>query len=32
MTTEGKQWIANLYGNVFMAEHHRLSFGPQLTS
>lgn len=30
MTAEGKRWIATLYGNVFMAEHHRLSGGPQI--
>ncbi len=30
MTTEGKRWIASLYGNVFMAENRRLAFGPQL--
>ncbi len=28
MTVEGKRWIASLYGNVFMAEHHRLTSGP----
>jgi hypothetical protein len=28
MTVEGKRWIASLYGNVFMAEHHRLASGP----
>jgi hypothetical protein len=32
MTSEGKRWIATLYGNVFMAEHHRLTSGPQLTN
>jgi hypothetical protein len=32
MTPEGKRWIATLYGNVFMAEHHRLTSGPQLTT
>jgi hypothetical protein len=31
MTTEGKRWIASLYGNVFMAENQRLTFGPQLS-
>jgi len=30
MTTEGKRWIAGLYGNVFMAEHSRLTSGPQI--
>ena len=29
MTMEGKRWVASLYGNVFMAEHHRLNAGPQ---
>lgn len=29
MTSEGKRWITSLYGNVFMAEHHRLYTGPQ---
>jgi len=32
MTVEGKRWVANLYGNVFMAEHHKLTSGPQLAS
>ena len=32
MTAEGKRWVANLYGNVFMAEHRRLTSGPQLTN
>jgi hypothetical protein len=27
-TTEGKQWIANLYSNVFQVEHRSLSIGP----
>ena len=31
MTTEGKRWVATLFGNVSMAEHHRLTSGPQLT-
>jgi len=31
MTAEGKRWIANLYGNVFIAEHHRLRSWPQST-
>jgi hypothetical protein len=30
MTVEGKRWVASLYGNVFMAEHRRLSSGPQV--
>ena len=30
MTVEGKRWIASLYGNVTMAEHHRV--GPGDTS
>jgi len=29
MTPEGKRWAASLYGNVFMAEHGRLIWGPQ---
>jgi hypothetical protein len=28
MTSEGKRWVANLYGNVFMAEHQGLAAGP----
>ena len=30
MTMEGKRWVANLYGNVFIAEHRRATFGPHL--
>ncbi|MEQ1956415.1 metal-dependent phosphohydrolase [Mesorhizobium sp. CN2-181] len=32
MTMEGKRWAASLYGNLSMAEHRRLAFGPQLRS
>lgn len=32
MTVEGKRWVASLYGNVFMAEHRRLTSGPQLAN
>ena len=32
MTVEGKRWVTSLYGNVFMAEHRRLAWGPQLGS
>ncbi len=28
MTSEGKQWVASLYANVFAVEHHRLTTGP----
>ena len=28
MTVEGRQWIANLYCNVFEIEHTRRSMGP----
>ncbi len=28
LTTEGKQWIANLYSNVFQAEHRAFMIGP----
>jgi len=31
-TIEGKQWIANLYGHVFTAAHHRQKMGPQVSS
>jgi hypothetical protein len=31
-TTEGKQWIANLYSHVFAVEHHRRRLGPHPTS
>jgi hypothetical protein len=32
MTAEGNRWVASLYGNVFMAENHRLSSGPHMTN
>jgi hypothetical protein len=28
LTTEGKQWVANLYNNVFQVEHRTSCFGP----
>ena len=28
LTTEGKQWIANLYNNVFQVEYRTSAFGP----
>lgn len=28
LTTEGKQWVANLYSNVFQIEHKRSRIGP----
>jgi hypothetical protein len=28
LTTEGKQWVANLYNNVFQVEHRTSSIGP----
>ncbi len=28
LTSEGKQWLANLYNNVFQAEHHVGTIGP----
>ena len=28
LTTEGKQWIANLNSNLYQVEHHRSPFGP----
>jgi hypothetical protein len=31
MTMEGRQWVAQLYSNVFAMEHHRQHMGPQLT-
>ncbi len=31
MTVEGRQWIANLYCNVFEIEHGRRRMGPQTT-
>jgi hypothetical protein len=30
VTSSGRQWIANLYGNVFRAEHEMNLSGPQL--
>ena len=30
LTSEGKQWVANLYSHVFAIEHHRLTVGPHL--
>src|SRR5271155_870460 len=30
VTSSGRQWIANLYGNVFLAEHEMNLSGPQL--
>ena len=27
---EGRQWIAQLYSNVFAFEHHRQHMGPQV--
>ena len=32
LTSEGKQWVANLSCNVFVVEHQRLTTGPQLTA
>ncbi len=29
-TLEGRQWVAQLYSNVFALEHHRQHMGPQL--
>ena len=29
LTSEGKQWIANLYSHVFTIEHQRRRLGPQ---
>lgn len=31
LTMEGRQWVAQLYSNVFSIEHHRQHMGPQLT-
>jgi len=31
-TMEGRQWVAQLYSNVFAIEHHRQHMGPQLTA
>jgi hypothetical protein len=28
LTTEGKQWVANLYNNVFQVEHRTCYIGP----
>ena len=28
LTQEGRQWIANLYAQVFTVEHHRWRMGP----
>jgi hypothetical protein len=30
LTMEGRQWIAQLYSNVFAFEHHRQHMGPQV--
>ena len=30
LTMEGRQWVAQLYSNVFAFEHHRQNMGPQL--
>jgi hypothetical protein len=30
MTMEGRQWVAQLYSNVFALEHHRQHMGPHL--
>jgi hypothetical protein len=30
LTSEGRQWIANLHNHVFAAEHRKLTSGPQL--
>ena len=32
LTMEGRQWVAQLYSNVFSIEHHRQHMGPQLTT
>jgi hypothetical protein len=31
LTMEGRQWVAQLYSNVFALEHHRQHMGPQAT-
>jgi hypothetical protein len=31
LTLEGRQWVAQLYSNVFAIEHHRQHMGPQVT-
>jgi len=28
LTTEGKQWVASLYNNIFQVEHRMSYFGP----
>ena len=30
LTSEGRQWIANLYSHVFAVEHRKMTSGPQL--
>lgn len=30
VTSEGKQWVANLYSHVFAVEHHKTTAGPHL--
>jgi len=30
LTMEGRQWVAQMYSNVFAIEHHRQNMGPQL--
>ena len=32
LTMEGRQWVAQLYSNVFAIEHHRQNMGPELLS
>ena len=32
LTMEGRQWVAQLYSNVFSIEHRRQHMGPQLTT
>jgi hypothetical protein len=32
LTMEGRQWVAQLYSNVFAIEHHRQHMGPQVTA
>lgn len=32
LTMEGRQWVAQLYSNVFAIEHHRQHMGPQLAA
>jgi hypothetical protein len=32
LTMEGRQWVAQLYSNVFAIEHHRQHMGPQVTT